>query len=910
MENNNQKKYQNRVPALFIWGICFILFLPIIILPPSFQPSDWSRTTLFRITLTLLASFLLFKYFYKKDFSFSIPKWNFSVYLPFLLLSGFVLTLVLSTIFSQDIRFSIFGSPSRAGGVLNYLFLFIFVIFLSIFIQKNDWKKLFKTILAVGLLASSLAFIQSISIFKNIFISYETSGVPSFFGNSTFLAIFMLFMVFFSFVLFIQEKTKKIKIAYFCFFLIFLFTILITGARAVYLATLIAFLYFILFYPVKKSPLQTFKTQDYKQIPQSTIKHKNYLVRIYTWIFARKLKTLKVIIVAFLILTIAIVVYVNISPKLPSFIENNPKLSYLAHNRLSIKLVLTDLLDIRLSVWKITLNAIKEKPILGWGPENFYIGFEKHYDPSLFNLNQQWWMMQRWWDRPHNIFLDIAVSSGIISVIIYFLFWIVLFWRLQEFKNHQRKSAVVGENQSVMAHGIQAMFIGYFIALFFNFDIFPTYILSFFFIGYSFYLISEQSEKKIVYPLKTNFAKNKFIYIPLLLLLISFILFWNIKPLYLVEEIVYALNRARVGKCDRSLAIMEGVWRKNNLLSDYAGLKYADTAKKCVSLENEVFYSGKSLEALKVSAKFRPKFTGTWLLMGSFTDILAAREQNPDNKNKLLQEARTYLEKAKELSPKRQEIILEMEKNYLIASDYQTMIKLGEDCIKIDPNVSECYWYLGIAEIFSGEQEKGKKHIQDSREKGPFSPYWVQLGVAYISQKNYEDAAEAYRHAIRYNDWQNPGYHAVLAFLYKQLGDYEKAKIEAMEVFNLQPENKEVPEFLRLLLGLNPNDPTLHSSLGYVYNQIGETEKAIQEYLVTKSIYAKAVAREPKNPHYHFNLAGVCKILKEYDQAYKEAIIAEKLNWESYHEKAINLIKSFPEVDYWGKYLREENPNP
>lgn len=936
MENNNQKNYQDKMPALFIWGICFILVLPIIILPPSFQPSDWSRTALFRITLTLLASFLLFKYFYKKDFSFSIPKWNFSVYLPFLLLSGFVLTLVLATIFSEDIRFSIFGSPSRSGGILNYLFFFLFVVFLSIFVQENDWKKIFKVILGVGILASLLAFIQSINVFKNIFISYETSGVPSFFGNSTFLAIFMLFLVFFSFVLFIQEKRKKInpvksadkvggvlllakqfnwvKMTYFCLFLLFLLTILITGARATYLAVLVAFLYFILFYPVRKSQLQTLQTQNYEQIPQNTIsrensfiRRKNFLSRFLSWILARKLKTLKIIIVAFLISVIALVIYVNISPKLPSFIENNTKLSFLAHNRLSIKLVLRDLLDIRLSVWKITLNAIKEKPILGWGPENFYIGFEKYYDPNLFNISQQWWIQQRWWDRPHNIFLDIAASSGIISVTIYSLFWIILFYQLQKFKNRQQKSPVFNKNHMIMSHGIQAMLIGYFVALFFNFDIFSTYIISFFFVGYSFYLMSQNTEKKIIYPLKTNTFKNKFIYIPLLFILVFFFWFWNIKPLYLGERIVRATNLTDIKECNASLTILEKVWKKKSTLQDYAGLKFADSAKKCGTLENEIDYSKKSLEALKISSKLRPKFTATWLLMGSFTNILAAREQDQENKNKLLLEARTYFEKARELSPKRQEIIFEIQKNYLVAGDYQAMIKAGEECVQIDPNAGECYWYLGLAEIFLGDQENGKKHIQSSQEKSPFKPYWVQLGIAYASQKNYADAAEAYRKAIYYNDWKNISYHAVLAFLYRQLGDYENAGKEAMEVFDLQPENKEVPEFFKQLLGLSPNDPTLHSSLAYIYTKMGEDEKARQEYLIVKSIYLQAVASYPKNPRAHMNLARVYKELKEYDLAYKEALIAEKLE-PNYHDSVVIFIKSFF-GDYWEKYLREKNPN-
>lgn len=840
----------NKTNSLFFWGACLILFLPIVILPPTFQPADWSRTILLRIILTILACFLLFKFLYKKDISVSLPKWSIRAYLPFLILSAFFITLILSTIFSQDPSLSVFGSPTRTGGILNLLFFFILAIFLTLFVSQSAWKKLFNFLFITGVAISLFGLIQYFKIFKNIFVSYESGSTPSFLGSSAFLAIYMLFLSILAFVYFINEKETRKKALYGGLFLLFGFTILITGARATYLGLLAGFFFFFFFYP-------------------------------------KKLRTLKIIAAIFVLLAVIAVVLFNFFPQIGE--KNN--LLKIVVNRLSIKRVATDLLGTRFSAWKITLQAIKDKPILGWGPENFYIGFEKHYDPTILGVKNMWW------DRPHNVFLEIWVNSGIFALIFYTAFWAMILWRLQIFKRQQGDDKL-----TYLAHGVQAMFIGYLVALFFNFDGFSTYLISFFFVGYAFYLISSQEEKIIIAPPQNKIFQKKPVIIAFLVFVFLFLWFWNIKPLYLNEKISYIQVLLMSKKCEKAMIEADNIWENAGILKSYAGLEYADTIKKCVSSqpEKEADYVQRGYQALKSSSIAQPKFTRTWLFLGGFTNILAAKEQNPETQKKLLQEAIGYLKKGLELSPKRQEIIIEMEKSYLILKDYEAMKKIAYDCIKIDESFRQCYWYLGVAEIFLGDQQNGKKHIQEAEGESAGGFPYIQLGVAYISQKNYKDAAEAYRLAILFGGGKNASWHAVLAFLYKQIGEYEKASQSALEVFKLQPENKEVIEFLRQLTGTSPNNPNIHISLGYVYKQIGQIEKSRQEYLIVKSMYAQAVARYPNNSGYHLSLAGVYKELGEYEKAYQEAVTAENLD-PDYHNGVSNFISGLP-GDYWSIY--------
>ena len=202
------------------------------------------------------------------------------------------------------------------------------------------------------------------------------------------------------------------------------------------------------------------------------------------------------------------------------------------HNRLSFKVLAEDLAGTRLSVWKTTIKAIKEKPFLGWGPENFHIGFEKYFDPTLPPSLQR-----LWWDRPHNIFLEIWVNSGIFALIFYLAFWILLFWQLQTLKN---KGADI--KTSYWAHGLQAMFLAYLVDLFFNFESFATHLISFFFIGYALYLLFLDKGRRIISPPARQLAILKPVSAALFLIIILFFWFWNLSPFYLYERIVLAKN--------------------------------------------------------------------------------------------------------------------------------------------------------------------------------------------------------------------------------------------------------------------------------------------------------------------------------------------------------------------------------
>jgi len=57
-------------------------------------------------------------------------------------------------------------------------------------------------------------------------------------------------------------------------------------------------------------------------------------------------------------------------------------------------------------------EGVKEKPLLGWGQENFNLVFNKYYEPSLYG-------QEVWFDRVHNediLQITLKNISGIIAI--------------------------------------------------------------------------------------------------------------------------------------------------------------------------------------------------------------------------------------------------------------------------------------------------------------------------------------------------------------------------------------------------------------------------------------------------------------------------------------------------------------
>jgi putative inorganic carbon (HCO3(-)) transporter len=746
MENN-----KSRIKFVYLVGFFLILVLPLLNLPPWFSPPDWGKTIVFRIILSILIFIFLYQTLSKKQLSIKTS-------LPFWLLIVLFGIYFLATIFSLDRSFSLWGSPYRSGGFINFALYIIFAILAFLIIQQKDWQLIWDFSIVIGIFVSIIAIFQQFGLISKIFIPFE-SRPPSTIGGPIFLAIFLLLLSFLILSFGIATKNIFKKIFYLFAFLLFIFVIIFTAqTKAAFVGLTIGLCWFFFFYP-------------------------------------KKLTLFKVLVLIFLISGTFSVYFLKIHPEA---YKNRP---YIVRDTIgSIVTIFSGVDPSRISAWKVSIQALKNRPILGYGPENFSIGFDKYYDPALPEIGKvPGGLVTSWWDRAHNFVFDIALTAGIPALIIYLSLLGVLFWELQKLK-HTNPLESGHESSRIIAHGIQAAFLAYLAANFFSFDTFSTYLISFLLIGYSLYIISKNiSEKKFSLTIKGESIITSILFLGLVLFIWNF----NIKPFQVNSKINEAKNLVEKEKCEEMIPIMEEELDKKSYLDSYLRLKYAEFMGDCEkSLSKKIDFYKKISELFKEGTEIRPYYTRNWILLGGIDNILIAKEKNPEIKEKLKQEANFYLEKAHQLSPKRQEVYTEWINTDILTGEYEKAKEKSQRCIDLNPKLGYCWWLLGLSNIYLNNHDAAQENINIAGQKGYLinsEASLSQLVAAYSKSKNYLKLIEAYQGLINIKP-EEPQFHASLAFTYKEIGQFKKAREEALIVLKIAPELKEeVEEFLKTL---------------------------------------------------------------------------------------------------------------
>ena len=388
------------------------------------------------------------------------------------------------------------------------------VIFLASF-----WKKAWIFSIFIGILVSVVEYIQYHGLLSKIFISAGAQS-GSTIGNPIFLGIYLLLLFFPTLAFAIKEpfdtaRSKALKIFYIFSLLVFLYTIFIAQSRASYLGILAGIICFFLLYP-------------------------------------KKLRVLKISIGVLLVFIFSLVFYVNTQTHFPAVLQKNSTFLIL-QDRLSLQQVLQ---DERFRAWQTAFKEVLDRPVLGWGPENLAVGFDKNYNPNV-----TW---SPWWDKAHNIFLDIGAETGFAGITAYILLFVALFWQLAKHKKDNP--------DAVLICALQATLVGYLVANFFSFDSMPTYLIFFFIIGYALYLTKTGSadENKIQKDIK---GKNLITAI-LFLSLVIFLWQYNLAPFQINEKINIANNYSASKACDQYLNLLGQESSNHSFLDSYLIMQY------------------------------------------------------------------------------------------------------------------------------------------------------------------------------------------------------------------------------------------------------------------------------------------------------------------------------------------------
>jgi tetratricopeptide (TPR) repeat protein len=409
------------------------------------------------------------------------------------------------------------------------------------------------------------------------------------------------------------------------------------------------------------------------------------------------------------------------------------------------------------------------------------------YDPDLPMMR-----IEKDFDRAHNSLIQILIDSGVFALIFYLVFLISLLWGLQKIKETYP-----------IAHALQTGFIAYFIASLASIEAFASMLIFFFLSGYSIHLILlslKIEDTKIITKLNNESGFIKFLKgtgLSILgLFLIIFLWQYNFVPFQMNKQINVAQSLEKE-EWEYSLKILEEQSKIKTFFLPFTNSIYIDSlVNRIIAHPEETIVLSKTLaEIAKNNTELQPYNYQNWLRLGESLTTLAKEENNPI----LFKEAQNAFEKALELSPKNPNVVLGSFMNKISSKDFKKSEEESVTCLQKYPKNAECLWMSGLINIYLNNIKGGKDFIEEAKEKGYLTENEIslnQLAIAYFENKNYREMIPIYQklsiESIKVEYKKN------LMLIYREAGEYGKAKQLALETIKTNPELKlEIEAFLR-----------------------------------------------------------------------------------------------------------------
>ncbi len=696
-------------------SVKFFLFLtvltPLIILKGVLFPYVAGKVFFFRgaIEIALILSFIYLLYcLYKNNWKLVRQPvdedWKLFKNPLFIALVLFFISLIVSVIFALNDYRAFWGDLERGEGFFGMLHFFAFLILTLLFFNKTDWLRFFKISLIVGFILSFYAFLQYLGVKNFPFALMPMPRPDSFIGNSAFLATHMFFLMIFAAVVFSESfhslnlKQSQVKSFNFSIFqslnfkfwryfsilmlIISALTIFISGTRGAILglAAGIIFLlaYFLIFGNRVFSGIGLPLNINFRQLS---------------------------LILLILIIGSAIIFW---STKTDIFWQSVPGLNRLA------KTAALDINDsstqMRLLAWKASFNAFLERPIIGWGPENYIFAYAKHYDPDYAVYGETWF------DRAHNKILDILVMQGVFGLISYLAIFAAIFYVIFK-KITERKFAFIF---------IAAVILAYFIQNIVLFDQIVSYSAFFSIIGFLIFSSTRLPEENLNRTISSQsgwsefFLRWKLIIAPLLLMFIILLVY----SLYAYHFVVYnqlrALQRSPgLGNIDLVVGELKKALKPYNFAQLNIRSQGLDTIYLGQYFYNEAYRNNpkfKSLGDLWINAAEEILNREPYADVRMNIRLAEMLDQLAFNDSSLYDKVEKVLMAALQKAPKRQELYYHLSVNLAKQNRLEEALKYSDYVLGLNDNVTRAHFYKGLVLAANNKDEEAKKEIAIAEE--------------------------------------------------------------------------------------------------------------------------------------------------------------------------------------------------
>lgn len=742
----------DKILKIIIWaGLVVVLLTPLLVSKSLFFPFITTKTFTFNIAVEIMFLAFLFLAWRRSGYHLKIN-------LPLLLFLGYIILVAVSSLLGNDFYRSFWSNNERSEGILLLIHLFLFFWVLASFFKKfSQWLVIFDVFFAFSSLVAISVTVgeyvgrlagRSIAWDLGLTVLFSTSKdvrLAGTIGNAGYMAGFLLFAVLIGLFLLLRRQSISAKVYYGVMVALQIFVVFNTLTRGGILALLAALFLFL----------------------------------IYCLFLLEEKKAARWAVGTILGLAVAFLAVIFICRQ-QNWVFYNPILykitSIVSFNETTVKA--------RFLTWDSSWQGFREKPLWGWGYENFYQVFDKYFNPELYRHAYS----TVWFDRAHNVFFDRLVTGGLLGLLTYLSFIFIPFYFLWRY--YFKKFFSEGKKFKLILCPVifSLVIIAYFIQNLFIFEALVTYIPLFMIVAFV-GMFGPGYDLKI-------FKTNGFKIAAFIVCLLAFpvVLYGvNLRPLSLNLTAAQALSG------DSKMTLKERVdafdWifdQKNYGNQEYRRQYYMMFADALANPENyDSIIRNRVVERLKkeivVQVAENPSVVTNYLNLLRFNNILFSGDEAK------LKDNLEIFKKAIKLSPKRQQLFFEAGYSNWYLADYY----LGQ---KQQTLANE--YYGAAKEKFTYAVELNPKNFESHRQLMKFLIYFG------LNQEIADDIDVMDRAGVNY---EKPLFYTEIINTANQAGNYPLIKTLAQE-----------------LIKINANEPKYYVQLAMAQAYLGENEAALK----------------------------------------------------------------------------------
>lgn len=318
--------------------------------------------------------------------------------------------------------------------------------------------------------------------------------------------------------------------------------------------------------------------------------------------------------------------------------------------------------DARQMNWGMALQGVKERPILGWGQENYAAVFDKYYDPGMY-------AQEPWFDRVHNIIFDWLIAGGFIGLIAYLslhVFALVMLWRSGAFAPYE-KAILTG------------LLAGYFFYLLFTFDNITSYI--FFVALLAFIAVRALAEARA--PAREWLPRSALPYTALGGIVLSCGVAWYVNADAIAQNRTLIRAITPQGGVEKNLHYFREALAYDSVGNQEVREQFSQAAVNVIGSQDipdelKRTFAGEALRAMQELAAEAPHNARFPLFMGFLLDQAGA-----------LEEGTVALARARELSPRKQAILFESGFNAFARGNNDEAVGFFKQAYELAPEYME-----------------------------------------------------------------------------------------------------------------------------------------------------------------------------------------------------------------------------